>query len=117
MSFIASKEVFDSDYADEFQFWFVVDKANPNIFILSPYDTVDLWFIFTNEKDAQHFANLIKEYAKPYKDKELMVVSDTKKKILSTIVLKTIQLGLVQRNEALKFFEHYKELLGKYYGF
>lgn len=114
---ITPKEVFDNEYSDDFPFWYPVDQDKPNEFIPMPYETVSLWFLFTNEKDAEHFGYLIHKFSPNYQDKQMIAVSDTKRSIFSEVVPNSIQAVLIPRNGALQFFQEYEQFMAKYYGF
>lgn len=76
-----------------------------------------VWFLFTNEKDAEHFGFLLERLAPGFKNKEMIAISDSKKEIVSTIAPVGTQMVLIPRNVALQFFQEYEQFMARDYGF
>lgn len=96
--------------------WVVLDKANPDIYLLFPMN-LD-WelglFAFLEQRDAEHMVRLLKEYADDYKDMEMGIRHDLLRNLgIGSIESKT-PLCVLDPTSAMDFFTRYVEMLDKY---
>lgn len=107
-----------NELPEEFPLWFVLVKGEEQTHILTPdKDSDGVLYLFTNQKDAEQYAYIVKKLAPAYKDRELIVASDLKEEIITNAIHYNQYIGVIPRNSAIKFFEAYEEFLGRYYGF
>jgi hypothetical protein len=110
--------VLDSELPEDTRVWVVIDKAEPDTHLAFPFDekTAGVW-AFLKREDAEHLIYLLKSLAPAYKDMELDVADDLLKDIRGGAKENKGLFTVIPPNSSLKFFERYKELLGRYYGF
>ena len=110
--------VLDSELPEDTRVWVVIDKAEPDTYLAFPFDekTSGVW-AFLKREDAEHLIYLLKSLAPAYKDMDLEAVDDLLKDIREGAMEHNGLFTVIPPNSSIKFFERYKELLGRYYGF
>lgn len=113
-----SEEVLDSEFSEDAPVWVIIDKADPDRYLLFPKnkDTLAAW-AFMKREDAEHLAFMLKERAPAYKDMELIVMQDLLKDIREGAKEHKGVLCVMPPIDSMEFFKRYEDLLGHYYGF
>ena len=112
-----SDEVLDSEFGKESKVWVVLDKNDPERFLLFPINenTLGLW-AFMKKEDAEHFVRTLRELAPEYKNIELGIAYDPLNQIRNDAKENNCPLCVFSPNDSKEFFDSYPETLRKYYG-
>jgi hypothetical protein len=108
-----------NQYPPDFRVWVVVDKAEPDGFLLFPMNLDDELglFAFLEQQDAEHMARMLKGQNKNYKDMELEIRHDILRDLGTYSVESKTPLCVLDSQNAMDFFTRYPDSLDGYYGY
>ena len=107
-----------SELPETSRVWVILDKADPDTYLLFPKnDEVTVLWAFLKKEDAEHLMYLIKTLSPAYKDIELFIADDVLKEAKDGAKENNQEVCVMSPIDSMEFFNRYKELLGRYYGF
>jgi hypothetical protein len=99
--------------------WVVVDKADPNGFLLFPMNLdYELGlFAFLEQQDAEHMARMLKEQNENFKGMDLGIRHDLLRNLGMGSVESKTPLCVLDSKAAMDFFTRYPDSLDGYFGY